>query len=61
MLLIPHDPAQPLKLSLGLVQPDRIVARRAMACTKCGRIGAEVQPDWSPHTSRLIIAGRPKG
>jgi hypothetical protein len=22
-----------------------------MTCTKCGRKGAEVRPDWSPHTS----------
>jgi hypothetical protein len=23
-----------------------------MVCTKCGLIGADVRPDWSPHTSR---------
>jgi hypothetical protein len=21
-----------------------------MACTKCGGVGAEVRPDWTPHT-----------
>jgi hypothetical protein len=23
-----------------------------MVCTACGLIGAEVRPDWSPHTNR---------
>jgi hypothetical protein len=25
--------------------------RPRMVCTRCGLIGAEVRPDWSPHTS----------
>ena len=24
-----------------------------MACSKCGRDGAEVRPDWSPHATRM--------
>ena len=24
-----------------------------MACAKCGRVGAEVRPDWSPHTRHM--------
>jgi hypothetical protein len=23
-----------------------------MVCTKCGHVGADVRPDWSPHTNR---------
>ena len=29
--------------------PVRSLGAR-MACNKCGRVGAEVQSDWSPHT-----------
>jgi hypothetical protein len=23
-----------------------------MVCTRCGRLGADVRPDWSPHTNK---------
>jgi hypothetical protein len=23
-----------------------------MVCTQCGHVGADVRPDWSPHTNR---------
>jgi hypothetical protein len=29
-----------------------------MVCTKCGLIGADVRPDWTPHTSRRYFDGR---
>jgi hypothetical protein len=29
--------------------PVRSLCRR-MVCTECGSIGADVRPDWSPHT-----------
>ena len=34
--------------------PDDTVVRSLrprMVCTKCGLVGAEVRPDWSPHTN----------
>jgi hypothetical protein len=31
--------------------PVRALCGR-MVCTACGLIGADVRPDWSPHTSR---------
>ena len=31
-------------------EPGRIFAR--MVCTARGLIGADVRPDWSPHTNR---------
>jgi hypothetical protein len=31
--------------------PVRSLCRR-MVCTKCGMIGADVRPDWSPHVNR---------
>jgi hypothetical protein len=31
--------------------PVRALCGR-MICTACGLIGADVRPDWSPHTSR---------
>jgi hypothetical protein len=34
--------------------PDETVVRSLrprMVCTRCGLIGAEVRPDWSPHTN----------
>ena len=34
---------------LGDHTPVRSLGAR-MACTKCGRRGAEVRPDWGPHT-----------
>jgi hypothetical protein len=40
--------------------PGRSLGAR-MASTKCGRLGAEVRPDWSPHTSQLFVAGQPQG
>jgi hypothetical protein len=33
-----------------------------MVCTKCGLIGADVRPDWSPHTERRPAGCRlPRG
>jgi len=35
--------------------PDEIPVRSLcprMVCTACGLIGADVRPDWSPHTNR---------
>ena len=35
--------------------PDQMVIRslcRRMVCTACGLIGADVRPDWSPHTNK---------
>jgi hypothetical protein len=26
-----------------------------MACSKCGRVGAAVRPDWSPHTGHKRV------
>jgi hypothetical protein len=26
-----------------------------MVCTKCGMIGADVQPDWSPHVNKRVL------
>jgi hypothetical protein len=31
--------------------PVRSLCSR-MVCTRCGLIGADVRPDWSPHTNR---------
>jgi hypothetical protein len=31
--------------------PIRPLGRR-MVCTRCGHRGAEVRPDWRPHTNR---------
>jgi hypothetical protein len=34
----------------------QLILKRAsamrMVCTACGLIGADVRPDWSPHTNR---------
>jgi hypothetical protein len=38
--------------------PVRSLGAR-MACSKCGRGGAEVRPDWSPHSNRSFVARRP--
>ena len=32
-----------------------------MVCTRCGLIGADVRPDWSPHTQRPRPAWRALG
>jgi uncharacterized C2H2 Zn-finger protein len=26
-----------------------------MVCTKCGMIGADVRPDWSPHVNKRHV------
>jgi hypothetical protein len=26
-----------------------------MVCTRCGHVGADVRPDWSPHTSKRHV------
>jgi hypothetical protein len=31
--------------------PVRSLCRR-MVCTRCGMIGADVRPDWSPHVNK---------
>jgi hypothetical protein len=28
---------------------------RLMVCTKCGLIGADVRPDWSPHANKRHV------
>jgi hypothetical protein len=28
-----------------------------MTCARCGHLGADVRPDWSPHTNRLRSDG----
>ena len=36
--------------------PDEIVIRslcRRMVCTRCGLFGADVRPDWRPHTNKV--------
>jgi hypothetical protein len=33
----------------------RLTLDPRMVCTKCGLIGADVRPNWSPHTSRRPI------
>jgi hypothetical protein len=37
---------------LGDDTPMRSLGART-ACSKCGRRGAEVRPDWSPHTGHM--------
>jgi hypothetical protein len=35
--------------------PDDVALRSLcsrMVCTACGLVGADVRPDWSPHTNR---------
>jgi hypothetical protein len=35
--------------------PDEVLVRSLcprMVCTACGLVGADVRPDWSPHTNR---------
>ena len=35
--------------------PDEAVIRQLgarMVCTRCGLIGADVRPDWRPHTNK---------
>ena len=34
--------------------PVRSLCRR-MVCTKCGMIGADVRPDWSPHVNKRRV------
>jgi hypothetical protein len=34
--------------------PVRSLCRR-MACTRCGYIGADVRPDWSPHVNKRRV------
>ena len=34
--------------------PVRSLCRR-MVCTKCGMIGADVRPDWSPHINKRRV------
>jgi hypothetical protein len=26
-----------------------------MVCTKCGHVGADVRPDWSPHVNKKHV------
>jgi hypothetical protein len=38
--------------------PDETIVRSLrsrMVCTKCGLVGAEVRPEWSPHTNRRHV------
>ena len=30
-----------------------------MVCTRCGLIGADVRPDWSPHTNPATLGNPP--
>jgi hypothetical protein len=42
--------------------PDETVIRQLnarMVCTCCGLIGADVRPDWSPHTDKLPPGAQP--
>ena len=35
--------------------PDQTAIRplgARMVCSRCGHVGADVRPDWSPHTNR---------
>ncbi len=46
--------------------PDETLIRplgRHMVCTRCGHVGADVRPDWRPHTSRKHpeLGSPPKG
>jgi hypothetical protein len=34
--------------------PVRSLCRR-MVCTKCGMIGADVRPDWTPHVNNRRV------
>jgi hypothetical protein len=34
--------------------PVRALCRR-MVCTRCGMIGADVRPDWSPHVNKRHV------
>jgi hypothetical protein len=36
--------------------PIRPLGKR-MVCSRCGRVGAEVRPDWSPHTRCTTTPG----
>jgi hypothetical protein len=40
-----------LPINQQLVRPVRSLCGR-MVCMACGSIGADVRPDWSPHTNR---------
>ena len=38
--------------------PDELPIRslcRRMVCTRCGHIGADVRPDWSPHINKRHV------
>ena len=38
--------------------PDDTVVRSLgpkMICTKCGHVGADVRPDWSPHVNKRHV------
>ena len=38
--------------------PDELPVRSLcgrMVCTKCGMVGADVRPDWSPHTNKRYV------
>jgi len=38
--------------------PDDVPVRslcRRMVCTRCGYIGADVRPDWSPHVNKRRV------
>jgi hypothetical protein len=40
--------------------PDETLVRslcRRMVCTRCGMIGADVRPDWSPHVNKRASEG----
>jgi len=38
--------------------PDETIIRALgpkMVCTKCGYVGADVRPDWSPHVNKRHV------